>query len=710
MMAGDRWYGAFSLGSDAGNPGNIATIPVNIVREDDDVTKEASAEVAAPGDTVTYTITVQPNVFSEDLNYTITDTIPAGMTYVPGSASASDGTVDVVGNTVSWTGLMATPRFSYNIETSFTDPAMCVMPLANSGAYVNLQAYGIASQSGISGDTVWYTVNFSGGAHNFFNEYFGEVFNFTDDGFAFFDPATPGTDPYVNLPIPTTGDPDNMMAIFWRDLEIVYEGGAANRGVSLANLTSGGVPVGYVIEYDNVEDWPAGTNPAYDIEMFGYYDDQPGDYEYIMAYDNLEGDVTVGTIGLENKDGTVGAQYGFDDLDIVDGMAICFDQVQLGADPVTITYQATVDAEVAPLTELTNNAVHNTDNMGSMEAVASDTVRVAGVRLEVAHLAPFAADPGTAVTVTLNGAPALTNFEFADSTGYIPLFPGDYDVAVFPAGATDPAISGTVTLMDGMDYSAIATGDGANQALGLKALADDNSAPAAGTFHLRLGHLAPFASGDALADVRLQDGTVILDDVAFGDVTGFTPLPAGEYDLKITSPDGAMTYIDPLPVTFNDGDIVSAYAVGDGVNQPLGVFAWPAGVPGFLLPLAGYGVEVSPPAAAQSGAPGDTVMYTLQVTNTGDLTNTFGITYTGNTWDVHLVETSLELGAGESAELMVHVMIPAGAADGDFDMVTVEVSGDGGAMAASELTTTAVVEAPGESKVFLPVIPQAYTP
>jgi hypothetical protein len=187
--------------------------------------------------------------------------------------------------------------------------------------------------------------------------------------------------------------------------------------------------------------------------------------------------------------------------------------------------------------------------------------------------------------VTLNGAPALTNFEFADSTGYIPLPPGDYDVAVFPAGATDPAISGTVSLMDGNDYSAIAVGDGANQALGLLALADDNTAPAAGTFHLRIGHLAPFASGDALADVRLQDGTVILDDVAFGDVTAFLPLPAGEYDLKITSPDGATTYIDPLPVTFTDGQIISAYAVGDGVNQPLGVFAWPAGVPGFLLPL-----------------------------------------------------------------------------------------------------------------------------
>ncbi len=206
--------------------------------------------------------------------------------------------------------------------------------------------------------------------------------------------------------------------------------------------------------------------------------------------------------------------------------------------------------------------------------------------LEVAHLAPFAADPGTAVTVTVDGAPVLTGFEYGDSTGYVTLLAGEHLVEIFPQGSPTPAITATVNLITDTFYSAIAVGDGANQDLGLLALEDDNTPPAAGTFHLRIGHLAPFAPGDALADVRLQDGTIILDDVAFGDVTGFLPLPAGEYDLKITSPDGATTYIDPLPVTFNDGDIISAYAVGDGVNQPLGVFAWPAGAPGFFLPLA----------------------------------------------------------------------------------------------------------------------------
>jgi uncharacterized repeat protein (TIGR01451 family) len=374
MMAGDRWYGAFSLGSNPGNPGDIATIPVNIIREEDDVTKTASAETVMPGDVVTYTITVQPNVFSEDLNYTITDTIPEGMTYVPASASASEGTVNVVGDTVSWTGSMRLPYYTYNIATSLTNPA-CSMPYANSGDYVHLEAYNINPIAGISGDTKWYYVDFAGGELNLFNEYSGEYLNFTDDGFTFLDPSTPGGEPWTNYPIPTSSNPNNLMAIFWRDMVIVYDAVAKN-GVSLADVTDDNEnPVGYIIEYDGVQDYPAGPSQySYDFEMFGYYDPQPNDYEYIFAYDELTGNTITGTVGLENAGGTFGVQYGYNNLVLQDGMAICFDLVQVLGTPVTITYQVTVDGGVIDGSEFTNSAVHNTDNLGSLPAVASVTI------------------------------------------------------------------------------------------------------------------------------------------------------------------------------------------------------------------------------------------------------------------------------------------------------------------------------------------------
>ncbi len=223
-----------------------------------------------------------------------------------------------------------------------------------------------------------------------------------------------------------------------------------------------------------------------------------------------------------------------------------------------------------------------------VSATASATVDLFA-NLQVAHLAPFAMDPGTAVTITLDGTPVLTNFAFADSTGYLPVAPGSYLVEITPAGSPTPAISGTVVLAPNQDYTALAVGDGVNQPLGLIALLDDNTAPAPGSFKLRLGHLAPFAPGLATADIRLQDGTPVLTGVNYADIyPGYLELPAGTYDLKITTPGGATTLIDPLPVDFSAGDIFSAFAVGDGTNQSLGVFALPAGSPGFLLPTGRF--------------------------------------------------------------------------------------------------------------------------
>lgn len=212
-----------------------------------------------------------------------------------------------------------------------------------------------------------------------------------------------------------------------------------------------------------------------------------------------------------------------------------------------------------------------------------------GARLYVAHLAPFAAGDDTSVTVRLNGTDTLTETVYGDSTGYLTVPAGDYLIEILPTGGDTVAMSAEAMLVDGVDYTALAIGDGANQDLEIKALGDDNNTPADGTFALRLGHLAPFAATAeaTMADIRLQDGTLVLGDVVFGSVAARVELPAGEYDLKITTPGGETTLIDPQPTTFAEGDIVSAFAVGDGSNQDLGVFTIINGAEGVFLPLEG---------------------------------------------------------------------------------------------------------------------------
>lgn len=76
LDGGERWYGGFDLGTQPASPADIAFIPVNLVREADDVSRAISPTVRA----LTATLTIRPNVTPVDLSYVLTETIPTGMT------------------------------------------------------------------------------------------------------------------------------------------------------------------------------------------------------------------------------------------------------------------------------------------------------------------------------------------------------------------------------------------------------------------------------------------------------------------------------------------------------------------------------------------------------------------------------------------------------------------------------------------------------
>jgi hypothetical protein len=205
-------------------------------------------------------------------------------------------------------------------------------------------------------------------------------------------------------------------------------------------------------------------------------------------------------------------------------------------------------------------------------------------RVNVAHLAPFAATlENTAVSVDVNGDEVLTGVTFRQASGYLPLAtdgsaPGSTLLEVFaPPGADMAAIMATVDLAAETDYTVAAIGDGTNQPLSLLPLVDDNTAPAAGNVKIRVVHAAPFAAAlmDTAVSIRTDGGDLVngLTGVEFGVASDYFELPAGTYDLNVATPDGSVRLIDLAPVTLNSGDIVTLFAIGEGVNQPLGIFA-----------------------------------------------------------------------------------------------------------------------------------------
>ena len=204
----------------------------------------------------------------------------------------------------------------------------------------------------------------------------------------------------------------------------------------------------------------------------------------------------------------------------------------------------------------------------------------ADARVTVAHFAPFAEDiADTSVSVALNGVVARENVMFKDFTPYIDLPAGEYVVDIIPTGTSTVAITATYMLEDGKDYTVYASGNGSLQPLELFAIADDNTAPAAGNVKVRVVHSAPFAATleETEVSIRTASGDLVggLQGVQYGVASGYLEIPAGNYDLKVASNNGQVNYIDPLPVDLPEGTVATLFAVGDTVNQDLAIVATP---------------------------------------------------------------------------------------------------------------------------------------
>jgi uncharacterized membrane protein len=120
-----------------------------------------------------------------------------------------------------------------------------------------------------------------------------------------------------------------------------------------------------------------------------------------------------------------------------------------------------------------------------------------------------------------------------------------------------------------------------------------------------------------------------------------------------------------------------------------------------VIEAVSYGVELAPATDGLTVLSGETATYTLTLTNTGNIPNTFALSGSGNVWTTILSDSSVMLDPGESAEFTVMVTVPPDANGGDTDIVTITAIGAGGATDSSVLTTEAIIE---DYLIYMPIL------
>jgi hypothetical protein len=124
--------------------------------------------------------------------------------------------------------------------------------------------------------------------------------------------------------------------------------------------------------------------------------------------------------------------------------------------------------------------------------------------------------------------------------------------------------------------------------------------------------------------------------------------------------------------------------------------------------LQPYSVNLSPDDTA-AGTAGTAVSYTLTISNSGDMTDTFSLASAGNSWTTLLSTPTITLTSGTNGHFTVSVSIPVDALATEADTVTITATsqGDGSKNDTAVLTT----ESTGLlARIYLPSIVLNFPP
>jgi hypothetical protein len=178
-------------------------------------------------------------------------------------------------------------------------------------------------------------------------------------------------------------------------------------------------------------------------------------------------------------------------------------------------------------------------------------------QIRIGHFSPDAPN----VTVAIDGDAVLENVSFRDVSDYMEIDAGSIDVSVLPADGSDAVIEATLDLESERFYTVLAVGE--LDSIDAMILDDEFEGR---EFELgrdegmvRFVHCSPDAPA---VDLRLADGSLLFEDVSFGDAAEFLTVDADSYDLEVVPSGSDDVVLSLSDLTIDAGTVYTAVAIG----------------------------------------------------------------------------------------------------------------------------------------------------
>ena len=351
----DEWtFGSLTWTNDAGVSDARSPIAVRpLTATNANVfTKTVDASTAASGDTLTYELSVTNDVMAGPI--TVTDVLPAGTTFVGASETevVTDGLTssawvyDGGSNSLSWIGELDPGQMSVSASPApfgfFSLPAFGVSPFdlpdnCDDGAFsLNVPAF---TYNGVAYSSIIWSVN-------------GTLEAGTASGLA---------TSFDNQNLPDATPPNNLLAPFWRDLNL------CDSGNWYVAVLSAGTDQWTVYEWTDIPHF--GSADAATFQIWVGNDGTAAAGGIHFTYDRLDNTGAGATVGAENSSGTIGDSYFFNGTGTVPAVGVDLLVETLPGGNATLGFQVTTDCSEDSV--VNQGDLSNGDNSESAVAVTA---------------------------------------------------------------------------------------------------------------------------------------------------------------------------------------------------------------------------------------------------------------------------------------------------------------------------------------------------